>query len=469
MMTAERAEQLGLAPRARIVDTCLVGVDPVLMLTGPIDATQRLFERTGLGVDDIDVAEINEAFASVVLAWQKELGFSRRADQPQRRRHRPRPPARRHRRRAAHQGPPRAGAHRRPLRPRVDVLRWRPRHRHDHRAPVGTLARRAPRPTSRRSAGAVPCRVTPSCRSPCCWPLARVRRRRDAAEREPAPRGHGPGRPARRRRHDRRRHRRRRGVGAVHRHRHAGVGGPGPPGGVLRPEAKERTAELLPAGTLVRLERDVEARDRYDRLLAYVIRDEDDIFVNRLLVEEGFAESIAYPPNTTRQGELDQAEAERPRRSGGACGPPAAAPTYRSRPGSVGRRDVTRRAPGLRARRSPADHQLRRPRLVPRRQRRHLRGAARRHRHQRHADGPVPLGARRGVPLPRRGRRRAPHPQRRARPLPLGADHPRARRCSTATAASPARSPTCGTTPTSTRCAASSGPRWSGRSCGAST
>jgi acetyl-CoA C-acetyltransferase len=76
MMTAERAEQLGLRPRARIVDTCLVGVDPVLMLTGPIDATQRLFERTGLGVDDIDVAEINEAFASVVLAWQKELGFS---------------------------------------------------------------------------------------------------------------------------------------------------------------------------------------------------------------------------------------------------------------------------------------------------------------------------------------------------------------------------------------------------------
>ncbi len=76
MMTAERAEQLGLQAKARVVDTCLVGVDPVLMLTGPIDATQRLFERTGLSVDDIDVAEINEAFASVVLAWQKELGFS---------------------------------------------------------------------------------------------------------------------------------------------------------------------------------------------------------------------------------------------------------------------------------------------------------------------------------------------------------------------------------------------------------
>ncbi|MEO7428326.1 MAG: steroid 3-ketoacyl-CoA thiolase [Acidimicrobiales bacterium] len=73
LMTAERADALGLRARSRIVDTCLVGVDPVLMLTGPIDATQRLFERTGLGVDDIDVCEINEAFASVVLAWAKEL------------------------------------------------------------------------------------------------------------------------------------------------------------------------------------------------------------------------------------------------------------------------------------------------------------------------------------------------------------------------------------------------------------
>jgi acetyl-CoA C-acetyltransferase len=75
-MTAEKAAELGLTPKARIVDTCLVGVDPVLMLTGPIDATQRLFERTGLSAGDIDVAEINEAFASVVLAWQKELGFT---------------------------------------------------------------------------------------------------------------------------------------------------------------------------------------------------------------------------------------------------------------------------------------------------------------------------------------------------------------------------------------------------------
>ena len=74
MMTADKAAALGLTPRARIVDTCLVGVDPVLMLTGPIDATRRLLERTGLGIGDIDVFEINEAFASVVLAWAKEVG-----------------------------------------------------------------------------------------------------------------------------------------------------------------------------------------------------------------------------------------------------------------------------------------------------------------------------------------------------------------------------------------------------------
>ena len=73
LTTAARARELGLRPRARIVDQCLVGVDPVLMLTGPIDATRRLLERTGLTIDDIDAIEINEAFASVVLAWEREV------------------------------------------------------------------------------------------------------------------------------------------------------------------------------------------------------------------------------------------------------------------------------------------------------------------------------------------------------------------------------------------------------------
>ncbi|CAB4610241.1 unannotated protein [freshwater metagenome] len=73
LMTPEKAKELGLTPLARIVDTCLVGVDPVLMLTGPIDATQHLLERNNLSVNDIDLFEINEAFASVVLAWAREL------------------------------------------------------------------------------------------------------------------------------------------------------------------------------------------------------------------------------------------------------------------------------------------------------------------------------------------------------------------------------------------------------------
>jgi acetyl-CoA C-acetyltransferase len=74
MMSEDAASRHGLTPRARVVDTCLVGVDPVLMLTGPIDATARLLERTGLSIGDIDLFEINEAFASVVLAWAKEVG-----------------------------------------------------------------------------------------------------------------------------------------------------------------------------------------------------------------------------------------------------------------------------------------------------------------------------------------------------------------------------------------------------------
>jgi acetyl-CoA C-acetyltransferase len=74
VMTAQKAAELGLTPRAKVLDTCIVGVDPVLMLTGPMDATKHLLGRTGLSIDDIDVFEINEAFASVVLAWAKEVG-----------------------------------------------------------------------------------------------------------------------------------------------------------------------------------------------------------------------------------------------------------------------------------------------------------------------------------------------------------------------------------------------------------
>ena len=73
LMTSKKASELGVTPLARIIDTCLVGSDPELMLTGPIGATQKLLEENGMTIDDIDVVEINEAFASVVLAWEKEL------------------------------------------------------------------------------------------------------------------------------------------------------------------------------------------------------------------------------------------------------------------------------------------------------------------------------------------------------------------------------------------------------------
>jgi len=74
IMSAERAEQLGLVPRARFRGFAVVGDDPLLMLTGPIPATRRVLERTGLGIDDIDAYEVNEAFASVPLAWAAEVG-----------------------------------------------------------------------------------------------------------------------------------------------------------------------------------------------------------------------------------------------------------------------------------------------------------------------------------------------------------------------------------------------------------
>ena len=74
VMSAETATELGLRPMAKIVGTALVGCDPVLMLEGPIPATRKLLAEAGLTIDDIDVTEINEAFASVVLAWAKEVG-----------------------------------------------------------------------------------------------------------------------------------------------------------------------------------------------------------------------------------------------------------------------------------------------------------------------------------------------------------------------------------------------------------
>jgi acetyl-CoA acyltransferase len=73
IMSEERARRLGLRPRARFVSFAVAGADPRLMLTAPIPATIKALAKAGLTMDDIDLVEINEAFASVVLAWEKEL------------------------------------------------------------------------------------------------------------------------------------------------------------------------------------------------------------------------------------------------------------------------------------------------------------------------------------------------------------------------------------------------------------
>jgi acetyl-CoA acyltransferase len=73
MMTREKAKELGVEPRARVLDQTTVGVDPVIMLTGPIPATNKLLDRNKMKIGDIDLIEINEAFASVVAAWRREL------------------------------------------------------------------------------------------------------------------------------------------------------------------------------------------------------------------------------------------------------------------------------------------------------------------------------------------------------------------------------------------------------------
>ncbi|WP_454151687.1 thiolase family protein [Microbacterium lacticum] len=74
IMSEEKANELGLTPRARFHSFAVVGDDPLLMLTGPIPATRRILERSGLAMDDLDAYEVNEAFASVPLAWAAEVG-----------------------------------------------------------------------------------------------------------------------------------------------------------------------------------------------------------------------------------------------------------------------------------------------------------------------------------------------------------------------------------------------------------
>ncbi len=73
LMAADKAAELGIEPRAKVIDQTTVGVDPVMMLTGPIPATRKILARNGMKIDDIDLFEVNEAFASVLAAWYREL------------------------------------------------------------------------------------------------------------------------------------------------------------------------------------------------------------------------------------------------------------------------------------------------------------------------------------------------------------------------------------------------------------
>jgi acetyl-CoA acetyltransferase family protein len=132
LMAREKADELGLTPRARIFDATTVGVDPVIMLTGPIPATRMLLQRNGMTIDDLDLIEINEAFASVVCAWQRELEHGPR--QRQRRGAGTGAPPRLLGRAPADHAAPRARALRRRARP-GDYVHGRG-HRHRHADPA---------------------------------------------------------------------------------------------------------------------------------------------------------------------------------------------------------------------------------------------------------------------------------------------------------------------------------------------
>jgi acetyl-CoA acetyltransferase len=73
LASEEGVARLGVKPRGKIIASCLVGVDPDIMLEGPMPATRKVLEKTGLSLNDMDTIEINEAFAAIVVTWQREL------------------------------------------------------------------------------------------------------------------------------------------------------------------------------------------------------------------------------------------------------------------------------------------------------------------------------------------------------------------------------------------------------------
>ena len=136
IMSEEKANALGLTPRARFHAFAVVGDDPLLMLTGPIPATRRILERSGLTIHDLDAYEVNEAFASVPLAWARDLHADPGEAQPVGRSDRPGPRRGRVRDAAARHPARHPRGDRRPLRAADHVRGRRHGQRHDHRAPV---------------------------------------------------------------------------------------------------------------------------------------------------------------------------------------------------------------------------------------------------------------------------------------------------------------------------------------------
>jgi acetyl-CoA C-acetyltransferase len=118
----EAGQRLGLRPRARIRATARVGTDPTIMLTGPVPATEKALKAAGMGIGDIDLVEVNEAFSSIVLRFLQAFDADPAIGQRERRRDRLRPSARRDRGDDPRHAPRRAGAHRQGHRPR-DALR----------------------------------------------------------------------------------------------------------------------------------------------------------------------------------------------------------------------------------------------------------------------------------------------------------------------------------------------------------
>ncbi len=147
--TEQVGTDLGLTPRARILAAAVSGADPTIMLTGPAPASRKALAKAGLSVEDIDLFEINEAFAAVAMRFMRDLDLPAREGQRQRRRHRDGPPARRDRRDDPRHPDRRARAPRPALRPGHALRRRRHGHRHRRRARLTCDPRdRHPQPPS---------------------------------------------------------------------------------------------------------------------------------------------------------------------------------------------------------------------------------------------------------------------------------------------------------------------------------